>query len=124
MRIRAYHASAVIAGAAVLAAIACGGTGAAELGSADGAALAELRCGRCHATGSTGDSPQRGVIPFHRLHERFPIDMLAEAQRTSTISGHDEMPAFELTPEEVRALLRHIDSLAPERPAYVVRDRP
>lgn len=123
MRFGRYHAIAALAGAVVLGAAESGAPLAAELGPADGAALAELRCGRCHATGATGDSPQRGVIPFRRLHERFPIDMLAEAQRTSKISGHDEMPAFDLAPEEVRALLSHIDALAPGRPGYMTGQR-
>ena len=110
-----------VAGAVAFVVVMVGGAGAAELTAADGAALAELRCGRCHATGSTGESPQRGVIPFRRLHERYPVDMLVDAQRTSNIAGHDEMPMFELTPEEVRALLRHIDALAPEHPGYLQR---
>jgi len=110
----------------VLAAMAVGLIGTSALAQApqapvDGAALAEMRCGRCHATGLETQSPQRGVIPFQRLHERYPVDMLADAARTGTIAGHDEMPMFQLTAAEVRALLEHIDSLAPDKPGYVTR---
>lgn len=87
----------------------------------DGALIANGRCGRCHATGAKDESPQRGVIPFRRLHERYPVDMLADAVRTGVIAGHDEMPMFEMTPDEVRALLMHIDALAPDKPGYISR---
>lgn len=87
----------------------------------DGGELAARLCGRCHATGPTGESPQRRVIPFRSLHERYPVDMLVEAARTGVIAGHDEMPMFAMSPQEVQALLAHIDALAPEKPGYLTR---
>lgn len=89
--------------------------------AADGARIATGRCSRCHATGATGDSPQRVAPPFRDLHQDFPIEMLRRAQQTGQISGHDEMPGFDFTVEEMKALLLHIDSLAPDKPAYVTR---
>ncbi len=83
-----------------------------------GGEIAAARCGKCHATHAKGDSPHRAAVPFRELSERFPIDMLRDAARTGTLSGHDEMPQFDFTAEEVRALLALIDSLSPEGRRY------
>jgi hypothetical protein len=45
--------------------------------------------------------------------------MLIDAQRTGILSGHDEMPMFELSRADMRALLAYIDSFAPEALRYV-----
>jgi hypothetical protein len=45
--------------------------------------------------------------------------MLIDAQKTGIISGHDEMPMFELSRADMRALLAYIDSFAPEALRYV-----
>jgi len=84
-----------------------------------GGDIAAARCGKCHATHAKGDSPHRAAVPFRELAERFPIDMLREAARTGTISGHDEMPQFDFSAEEVRALLALIDSLSPDDRRYL-----
>jgi hypothetical protein len=39
--------------------------------------------------------------------------MLVDAQATGVISGHDEMPMFELSHGDLNALLAYIDSFAP-----------
>ena len=84
-----------------------------------GRQIAEGRCGRCHAVSSTGDSPQRRVIPFRQLSERYPVEMLVDAARTGTIAGHDEMPMFELGAEAIMALLAYIESFAPADARYL-----
>ncbi len=45
--------------------------------------------------------------------------MLVDALATGVVSGHDEMPMFEFTGEEARALLAYIDSLHPDKPSYL-----
>lgn len=84
-----------------------------------GRLLAEERCGRCHAVGPTGESPHRITPPFRTFHEDFPIPMLAEAAATGLLAGHEEMPMFEFSPEELTALLAYIDSLNPGKPGYL-----
>ena len=84
-----------------------------------GGEIAAARCGKCHATDARNDSPHRAAVPFRDLGERYPIEMLVEAARSGMLSGHDEMPAFEFTAEEVRALLALIDSLSPEGQRYL-----
>ena len=84
-----------------------------------GRLVAEGRCGKCHAIGPTGASPQRIVPPFRALAERFPIDMLIDTLQTGTVSGHDEMPMFELGLDDARALIAFIDSLSPTGARYL-----
>lgn len=75
--------------------------------------IAATRCGVCHATGMTGESPHRIAPPFRALHEGYPVEMLSRALRTGVVSGHDEMPMFEFSRADIDALLAYIDSLAP-----------
>jgi mono/diheme cytochrome c family protein len=88
-----------------------------------GRAIAEANCSPCHAVGLTDESPTRvnANTAFRILHERYPIPMLDEAAKTGSISGHDEMPGFDYSLEDARALLAYIDSLAPDKPGYVPR---
>jgi mono/diheme cytochrome c family protein len=81
---------------------------------ARGQALAAVHCAECHAIGSEDQSPTsvNANTPFRRLSERFPIAMLVEAAQTGSISGHDEMPGFDFTMDEIRDLLAFIDSYA------------
>jgi mono/diheme cytochrome c family protein len=90
---------------------------------AQGREIAEAHCAVCHAVGLTDASPTEVNVEtaFRLLHKRYPIEMLEEAARTGSISGHDEMPGFDFTVEEARALLAYVDSLAPDQPGYVRR---
>lgn len=86
---------------------------------ARGRAIAEEKCARCHAIGRDDEPPHDIVTPFRDLHIRFPIDMLVDARGTGVISGHDEMPMFELSQSDVNALLAYIDSFAPPGRRYM-----
>lgn len=77
--------------------------------------LAHDKCARCHGVGRTDDSPRAEAPPFRRLHERYPVEQLEEAFAEGIVVGHMEMPAFELQPREIAALLAYLKSL--ERPA-------
>ncbi|MFM1815322.1 MAG: hypothetical protein RLZ98_2017 [Pseudomonadota bacterium] len=84
-----------------------------------GYALAERDCGACHATGQRDQSPHRISPPLRELHRRYPIPMLTEALKTGSLAGHDEMPGFDYTFEDARALLTYIDSLSPIGKRYL-----
>jgi cytochrome c len=94
---------------------------------ARGRETAEAHCAICHAVGLTDASPTEINVEtaFRLLYKRYPIEMLVEAAKSGSISGHDEMPGFDFTVEEAQALLAYIDSLAPDQPGYVRRkDKP
>ncbi len=80
-----------------------------------GRKLAVAHCGVCHAVGRHDDSPTRvnSETAFRDLHKRFPIAMLLEAAKSGAIEGHDEMPAFMFSRDDMTALLAYIDELAP-----------
>lgn len=88
-----------------------------------GRLIAEQLCGRCHATAETGTSPHKITPPFRELQERFPVEMLVEAMKSGEISGHDEMPMFVLDPQDMRALLAHIDSFAAPGARYLEAEK-
>ena len=104
----------------VLAGVLAGGlatAAAAETAAVErGRLIAAQRCRVCHAVAEAGDSPHAHVIPFRRLHERAPVEMLEAARRTGVVSGHDEMPMFELGRADAAALADYIESLWPQRP--------
>lgn len=85
-----------------------------------GRAIAERHCAACHAIGPNDTSPHRITPPFRDLHARYPIAMLEQARRTGVVTGHDEMPMFELSLPDAASLLSYIDSLQPPGgPTYV-----
>ncbi|MEZ5926495.1 MAG: cytochrome c [Hyphomicrobiaceae bacterium] len=78
---------------------------------AAGKAMAETYCSSCHAVGSDGDSPREGAPRFRELGQRFPIENLAEALAEGIMTGHPDMPEFELTPDEIGVFLMYLQSI-------------
>ncbi|MHB2208045.1 c-type cytochrome [Methylobacterium sp. CM6257] len=77
-----------------------------------GRALAPQDCARCHAIGRMGTSPLRQAPPFRTLHERYPVDDLAEALTEGIRTGHPTMPEFRFDLGEAEALITDLKSLA------------
>jgi mono/diheme cytochrome c family protein len=77
-----------------------------------GRALAEAKCGRCHALGLTDTSRHEKAPPFRDVVKRYPPENLAEALAEGIVSGHPDMPVFVLQPGEIDAFLAYLDSLA------------
>ncbi len=78
-------------------------------------AIAQQKCGVCHAIATEDQPPHAIVVPFRELHTLDPIDMLMEARSSGTIAGHDEMSSFPLSQDDMGALLSYIDSFAPPK---------
>jgi len=76
-----------------------------------GQALAEANCGRCHATDRASESPIKEAPPFRTLHQRYPVETLGEALAEGIYTGHAEMPAFELTPDQIHDFLVFLKTL-------------
>lgn len=74
--------------------------------------IAERNCARCHAIGRSGDSPLAKAPPFRTLHNRYPIDSLAEALAEGILTGHPEMPKFAFEPPEIEAFITYVKSLS------------
>ena len=76
-----------------------------------GRAYAKAHCARCHAIGTTGESPFKPAPPFRTLQLRYPIETLGEALAEGIVTGHPAMPQFELAPTQINDLLSYLKTL-------------
>ena len=76
-----------------------------------GKAFARANCARCHAIDRVSHSPLEGAPPLRTLHRRYPIETLGEALAEGIYTGHDDMPAFELSPDQIHDLLSYLKTL-------------
>lgn len=76
-----------------------------------GKAYARANCARCHAIDRRSQSPLKIAPPFRILHQRYPIDALEEALAEGIYTGHADMPAFELDPDQIHDLLSYLKTL-------------
>ncbi|MEX2614900.1 MAG: cytochrome c [Alphaproteobacteria bacterium] len=73
--------------------------------------LANQFCAQCHAVESTGDSPLKAAPPFRTLSEKYPPEHLAEALAEGIMVGHEAMPEFQMTPEQIDSFIAYLRSL-------------
>ncbi|MDN4986703.1 cytochrome c [Bradyrhizobium arachidis] len=76
-----------------------------------GKAYARVNCARCHAIDRHSASPLKIAPPFRTLDQRYPIDSLEEALAEGIYTGHADMPAFELEPDQIHDLLSYLKTL-------------
>lgn len=76
-----------------------------------GQALADRRCGGCHAVGLTDQSAQTMAPPFRDLGLRYNAISFERRMAGLTSRGHHEMPPLRLERNEIRDLAAYIDSL-------------
>ena len=77
-----------------------------------GRAFAERNCGRCHAIGRGGESPNPKAPPFRALHRLYPVENLSEALAEGIRTGHPAMPQFDaLDTEQIEDLIAYLKSL-------------
>jgi len=81
---------------------------------AQGKALIETSCARCHAIGATDISSHPDAPAFRTLSQRYPVDQLAEALAEGISTGHPDMPEFVASPHQIDAILAYIGSLQPK----------
>jgi mono/diheme cytochrome c family protein len=79
---------------------------------APGQSLAADRCGRCHAIDkNTEASPHASAPPFAEIVQYYPPEALSEAFSEGIMVGHEDMPEFQFSDEEVRQLIYYLKSL-------------
>lgn len=76
-----------------------------------GKAFARASCAHCHAIDRVSKSPLRIAPPLRTLHNRYPIEALEEALAEGISTGHTNMPAFELNPDQIHDLLSYLKTL-------------
>ncbi len=76
-----------------------------------GFVFARTNCSQCHAIGPTGDSPLPIAPPFRTLHDKYPVENLAEALAEGIVTGHPNMPEFHLDIGQIRDLIAYLKTL-------------
>ena len=106
-------AAAALAAVIALPAIALSPARSEELSPDAQAGLAIVResCSRCHAIGTSGESPLKEAPPFRTLHTRYPVESLEESLAEGIITGHPAMPEFQFSPEQVADIIAYLKSL-------------
>jgi cytochrome c len=76
-----------------------------------GFALLQENCARCHAIAATGTSPLDKAPPFRDVVLRYAPSQLQEALAEGIVTGHNDMPEFEFSPEQITAIVAYLDTL-------------
>lgn len=97
--------------AAALAMLTCAPVFASEADLVHGKALVEANCAPCHATGAEGDSPNKQAPAFRDLSKRYPVDALEEAFAEGIVTGHEGMPEFEASPQQIDDIVAYLGSI-------------
>ncbi|CAN5328380.1 hypothetical protein BH10PSE9_BH10PSE9_04170 [soil metagenome] len=90
-----------------------GGALALEPNEQRGFTFVQANCARCHAIGPTGASPLPAAPPFRTLHERYPVEDLAESFAEGIVTGHPTMPEFRLDSGQIGDLIGYLKTLEP-----------
>lgn len=100
----------VVAACATATSQSSGDAGSRDLGA--GRHLALARCGGCHAVDkSTAVSPHGSAPRFADIVRMYPPESLSEALSEGITVGHEDMPEFRFTDEEVGQLITYLKSL-------------
>jgi mono/diheme cytochrome c family protein len=78
---------------------------------ADGRAVAESQCGRCHALDRGLSSPRPDAPPFSVIAQRYKFPVLEEELIEGVKLGHPDMPQFQFPPRGVDALIAYLRSV-------------
>lgn len=76
-----------------------------------GLTFAKANCSQCHSIDPAGPSPLPMAPPFRELHNRYPVETLAEALAEGIRVGHPSMPEFSLDPDQIGDLIAFLKSL-------------
>jgi cytochrome c len=74
-----------------------------------GQSIVATKCSSCHAVGRFGESPNPKAPAFRTLHERYPIESLAEAIAEGTLSPDE--PEFIFSGREVGAIISYLSMI-------------
>jgi len=79
--------------------------------TADGQALVERLCSGCHATAPGVASPHPDAPPLAEVAHRYEPADLAETFAEGAMVGHSDMPEFELSADDIEALVSYLEEL-------------
>ena len=79
-----------------------------------GQELAQLLCKRCHAIAGPGPGNEEKSPPFSTLIAKLTLEGVADQLLEGLLLGHDPMPRWEFSEQQVEDLLFYIDSVSSE----------
>ena len=86
--------------------------------------LVARNCGMCHAIGRADESSDAQAPPMRRLHERYPVENLAEALAEGILVGHPQMPEFRFSGREISDIIAYLKSIQTDAHAQAIRRAP
>jgi cytochrome c len=86
-------------------------TAAAEALEDRGKGLLTRLCAQCHAIGKEGQSPHLGAPPFRSIGDRYDINELTERMSERLVSTHPDMPDFQFSREDAKAVRSYLYSI-------------
>jgi cytochrome c len=106
-----------IASLALLTIGASGALAADDSDVADGKAILEKNCARCHSIEATGESPLQKAPPLRKVYLSFPIEELEVGLAEGMGSRHRDMPQIQFSTEQVSAILDYLGSITGTDPS-------
>ncbi|MGI9350873.1 MAG: cytochrome c [Rhizobiaceae bacterium] len=76
-----------------------------------GRRLIEKNCSQCHAVGLDDESSHPQAIAFRDISIFYPVEALEEAFAEGIESGHPDMPVFETSIDQLRAMIAYMETL-------------
>ncbi len=93
------------------------GARAADGPAANGKAILEKNCGRCHSIAATGASPLPQAPPLREVYLKYPIEQLEGGFAEGMGSRHRDMPQIQFSSEQIAAILAYLGSITGVDPA-------
>jgi tetratricopeptide (TPR) repeat protein len=76
----------------------------------EGEVLAGKNCGGCHGVAAKGFSPNKDALEFRNIYQRHALLQLRQPITRGVIATHGQMPQFQLSNEEMGAIVAYINS--------------
>ena len=76
-----------------------------------GRKLASEKCAACHSIEIEGESINKDAPPFRTFASKWPLETLEESLAEGIVTGHEDMPEFVLTPDQIVSFLEFLGSL-------------
>jgi cytochrome c len=81
-----------------------------------GLTFVRTNCAQCHSVDRVSASPLKIAPPMRTLHERYPVENLAESLAEGIRTGHPSMPEFKLDPGQVADVIAYLKTLESQDP--------
>jgi cytochrome c len=78
---------------------------------AQGRAILQKNCSRCHSIDESGESPLPPAPPFRNVYKKFAVEELKMRLSEGVVSHFRGMPQIDFTSEEITRIVAYLDVL-------------